>query len=263
MIHDPERVLFSWLEDEGEAAMMSTMGLIEKIRNANKKEIRSLKIMQDQCPSVCYKNIKLGDNALDYLQINCSKEFQNNGIDEYRKSILQTWKPKFGTDVLLSPNEKSLVMSQTTKGEAISYQFHEAKKSTIVPLVTEQTDNLLFEFVVLKKDKDEFEEYLYPAESNFEKYQEKIFDHEGGFVDDPIDFGGATNKGITFNTFEAYAKEDLGIEPTLDNLKKLTNEQAAIIYKKRYWDKIKADEIENGSIAICYMILMLMLVEML
>jgi len=92
------------------------------------------------------------------------------------------------------------------------------------------------------KDKDK-------EKSNFDKYQNKIFDHEGGFVDDPVDLGGATNKGITFNTFKAYAEEDLGIEPTLENLKKLTNDQAAIIYKKRYWDVIHADEIKNGSIA--------------
>jgi lysozyme family protein len=85
--------------------------------------------------------------------------------------------------------------------------------------------------------------------SNFNKYQNKIFDHEGGFVDDPVDKGGATNKGITFNTFKAYAKEDLNIEPTLENLKNLTNEQASIIYKKRYWDNINADDIKNGSIA--------------
>jgi lysozyme family protein len=85
--------------------------------------------------------------------------------------------------------------------------------------------------------------------SGFEKYQKHIFDHEGGFVNDPVDKGGATNKGITFRTFKAYAKKDLGIEPTLENLKKLTNEQAAKIYKKRYWDKIKADEINNSSLA--------------
>jgi len=162
LIHDPEKVMFGWLEDEEEGAMISVRGLIERIRESNKKEIRSLKIMQDQCPSVCYKNIKLGETNIDYLQINCSKEFQNSGIDEFRKSIFQTWKPKFGTDVLLSPNEKSLIFSQTTKGEAVSYQFHEVKISSSIPLVVEQTDNLLFEILVLKKDQEEMEEYLYP-----------------------------------------------------------------------------------------------------
>ena len=87
------------------------------------------------------------------------------------------------------------------------------------------------------------------TKSGFEKYQKHIFDHEGGFVNDPVDKGGATNKGITFRTFKAYAKKDLGIEPTLENLKKLTNEQATKIYKKRYWNKIKADEINNSSLA--------------
>ncbi len=85
--------------------------------------------------------------------------------------------------------------------------------------------------------------------SNFEKYQKEVFDHEGGFVNDPDDPGGATNKGITLSTFKAFAKKDLGIEPTLDNLKKLTNEQASVIYKNNYWNKVKGDDINNGSIA--------------
>ena len=85
--------------------------------------------------------------------------------------------------------------------------------------------------------------------SNFDKYQKKVFDHEGGFVDDPVDRGGATNKGIIFNTFKLYAETDLGIEPTLENLKSLTNEQAAVIYKKRFWNTIRADEIKNASLA--------------
>jgi lysozyme family protein len=65
---------------------------------------------------------------------------------------------------------------------------------------------------------------------------------EGGFVDDPDDPGGATNKGITLRTFNGCAQRLLRIDPTLDNLKRLTDGQAGIIYKALYWDKIKADE---------------------
>jgi len=72
---------------------------------------------------------------------------------------------------------------------------------------------------------------------------------EGGFVDDPDDPGGATNKGITLRTFNGCAQRLLGIEPTLDNLKHLTNEQAGIIYKALYWDKIKADEFTLQELA--------------
>ncbi|MVM40667.1 hypothetical protein GO730_28280 [Spirosoma sp. HMF3257] len=86
------------------------------------------------------------------------------------------------------------------------------------------------------------------SKSNFDKYQPEILKHEGGFVDDPDDPGGATNKGITFATFKAHAKKDLGIEPTLENLKALTDEQAGIIYKKNYWDTVKGDQIKSSSL---------------
>jgi type VI secretion system secreted protein VgrG len=35
----------------------------------------------------------------------------------------------------------------------------------------------------------------------------------------------------------------------LGNLKGITNDQAATLYKKHYWDKIRGDEFENGSVA--------------
>jgi RHS repeat-associated protein len=85
--------------------------------------------------------------------------------------------------------------------------------------------------------------------STFAKYQEKVFKHEGGYVNDPVDPGGATNKGIIFRNFKVWSKSDLGVEPTLGNLRDLTNAQAAILYKKHYWDKIGGDEFENGSVA--------------
>ena len=74
------------------------------------------------------------------------------------------------------------------------------------------------------------------CEDKFKKVAPIILKHEGGYVNDPDDSGGETNKGITIGTFKSYAKEDLGIEPTSENLKKLTDEQATTIYRKRYWE---------------------------
>ena len=36
---------------------------------------------------------------------------------------------------------------------------------------------------------------------------------EGGFVNDPVDLGGATNKGITIKTFISYRKAINGPPP--------------------------------------------------
>lgn len=68
---------------------------------------------------------------------------------------------------------------------------------------------------------------------------------EGGFVDDPLDRGGATNKGITIGTFRNF----YGKDATVEQLKNITDEQWLHIFKCGYWDKWKADDIENQSIA--------------
>ena len=68
---------------------------------------------------------------------------------------------------------------------------------------------------------------------------------EGGFVDDPLDRGGATNKGLTIGTFRNF----YGKDATVEQLKNITDEQWLHIFKSGYWDKWKADDIENQSIA--------------
>ncbi|EPN9527367.1 type VI secretion system tip protein TssI/VgrG [Cronobacter malonaticus] len=87
-------------------------------------------------------------------------------------------------------------------------------------------------------------------QDNFSKISPIIFKNEGGYVNDPNDSGGATNKGIAWNTWQKYAKEDLGVEPTLDNLKNITTEQAETIYRKRYWDPSGFNNIKDPKLAL-------------
>lgn len=69
--------------------------------------------------------------------------------------------------------------------------------------------------------------------------------YEGGFVNDKDDPGGATNKGVTLATFRTI----FGKNKTVNDLKNITSSQWDIIFKKYYWDKCKADQIGNQSIA--------------
>jgi lysozyme family protein len=69
----------------------------------------------------------------------------------------------------------------------------------------------------------------------FKKISKIILHHEGGYVNRSDDKGGPTNYGIAWPTWQKYAKEDLGLDPSLENLKNLTDEQAEVIYLKRYW----------------------------
>ncbi|MET0330539.1 MAG: glycosyl hydrolase 108 family protein [Dyella sp.] len=85
--------------------------------------------------------------------------------------------------------------------------------------------------------------------ANFDAFFPTLLKHEGGFVDDTDDPGGATNKGVTFATFQACALKLLQVQPTLDNLRQLSDAQAATIYKARYWDVLRADQIALQPLA--------------
>ena len=76
-----------------------------------------------------------------------------------------------------------------------------------------------------------------------------ILKWEGGFVNDPDDLGGATNKGITIGTFGEYRKRKGLPPPTVNDLKNLSDKDWYEIFKTLYWDRWKADEIKSQSIA--------------
>jgi lysozyme family protein len=67
--------------------------------------------------------------------------------------------------------------------------------------------------------------------TKLEGYLERLFGHEGGYVDDPRDPGGETRWGISKR---AHPKE---------NIKGLTKERAAEIYRTQYWTAIHGDEL--------------------
>lgn len=72
-----------------------------------------------------------------------------------------------------------------------------------------------------------------------------ILKFEGGYVNDPADSGGPTNKGVTLNTFRSV----YGRAKTINDLKHMTDNEWRHIFKLLYWDKCKADDISDQSIA--------------
>ena len=80
------------------------------------------------------------------------------------------------------------------------------------------------------------------AAENYQKCLAMILHHEGGYVNHPKDPGGMTNLGVTKRVYEDWVGYSVS-EHTMQNL---TEEDVAPIYKKNYWDRIKADELPSG-----------------
>jgi|SRR3990167_3941648 len=82
------------------------------------------------------------------------------------------------------------------------------------------------------------------------KYFPKLLKWEGGFVQDPVDTGGATNMGVTISTFRQHGYDNDGDgDIDVEDLRKETPEQAQAICKLNYWDRWKADLIKSQSVA--------------
>jgi lysozyme family protein len=65
---------------------------------------------------------------------------------------------------------------------------------------------------------------------------------EGGFVDDPNDHGGRTNKGVTQNVYNAWRADQRSPQ---QDVKQINDQEVAAIYYHRYWQPSKCDELRR------------------
>ena len=77
---------------------------------------------------------------------------------------------------------------------------------------------------------------------NFESALKAILHHEGGYINHPKDPGGMTNLGVTKRVWEEWVGHEVD-EKTMRNL---TPEIVGPMYKTKYWDKIKGDDLPTG-----------------
>ena len=75
--------------------------------------------------------------------------------------------------------------------------------------------------------------------TTFDEIIEVVLKHEGGYVDDPDDRGGATNLGITQGTLSQFRENDV----TKDDVRDLTVEEAKECYFEMFWQPSQAEKL--------------------
>jgi len=78
--------------------------------------------------------------------------------------------------------------------------------------------------------------------SNWQKSFELMLKSEGGYVNNPADPGGMTNLGVTKATWENW----VGRESDEAEMRGLTPEKVEPLYKKKYFDAVRGDELPMG-----------------
>lgn len=77
---------------------------------------------------------------------------------------------------------------------------------------------------------------------NFQKALDAVLHHEGGFVNHPKDPGGMTNLGCTKRVWEEWVGHPVDEKA----MRALTPEDVAPLYKKKYWDAVRGDDLPDG-----------------
>jgi len=80
------------------------------------------------------------------------------------------------------------------------------------------------------------------AASSYERALARLLAHEGGYTNHPSDPGGPTNFGITLRDYRAYVMPGA----TAADVRAMRREEAERIYRARYWDALRCDDLPAG-----------------
>jgi lysozyme family protein len=79
--------------------------------------------------------------------------------------------------------------------------------------------------------------------TSFDTALANVLAHEGGYVDNPHDKGGPTNRGITQHVYSDWLR-DRGL-PDMP-VKSISPAEVLSIYKSLYWNPVKGDRLPSG-----------------
>jgi lysozyme family protein len=77
---------------------------------------------------------------------------------------------------------------------------------------------------------------------NWDEAIKHVLKWEGGYVNHPADPGGMTNLGVTKRVWEEWS----GKPATEADMRSLTPEMVSPLYKKRYWNAVRGDDLPSG-----------------
>lgn len=77
---------------------------------------------------------------------------------------------------------------------------------------------------------------------NFNSALKAVLHHEGGYINHLSDPGGRTNLGCTQRVWEEW----VGHPVTEQDMRDLTPADVAPLYKAKYWDKVRGDDLPTG-----------------
>jgi lysozyme family protein len=81
------------------------------------------------------------------------------------------------------------------------------------------------------------------VKENFAQSLALVLQHEGGFVNDPRDPGGATNQGVTQAVYDDWrAGEGLAQR----SVRQINGYEIGAIYRRRYWNTCRCDDLPAG-----------------
>jgi lysozyme family protein len=80
------------------------------------------------------------------------------------------------------------------------------------------------------------------AKQSYDVSLARLLQHEGGYTNHPADPGGPTNFGITIYDYRKYVKPGA----TAADVRRMTVEEAKSIYRAKYWDAQRCDELPAG-----------------
>lgn len=84
------------------------------------------------------------------------------------------------------------------------------------------------------------------ADTRFDICLAEVLRHEGGYVDHPVDPGGATNMGITRKTLARWRNVSPWWDLPKSEVQKLSPTEAGRIYRAGYWNLCRADDMPVG-----------------